>query len=76
MLLDPIEFKFQNKPNSAFQAHPITTKVAAASLLAFVLAFGTEFTLHFYSAALLRTALVVSGSFSLAFLASLLFLDA
>ncbi|KAJ9680206.1 hypothetical protein PVL29_019494 [Vitis rotundifolia] len=75
MLLDLIELKFQDKASSVFQAHPITTKVAAATLLVFVLPFGLEFTFHSYSAALLRTAIATSASLLLAFLASLLFLD-
>ncbi|KAJ9680256.1 hypothetical protein PVL29_019538 [Vitis rotundifolia] len=75
MLLNLINLKFQNKPSSAFQAHPITTKVAAAISLVFVLTFGIKFTFHSYSPTLLRTAMVTSGSFLLAFLASLLFLD-
>ena len=56
MLLDLIELQFQNKPSSAFQAHPITTKVAAATLLVFVSPFGLEVTFHSYSADPLRTA--------------------
>ncbi|KAJ9680210.1 hypothetical protein PVL29_019498 [Vitis rotundifolia] len=62
MLLNLTELKFQNKPSSAFQAHPITTKVATATLLVFVLTFGLEVTFHSYSAALLRTAIATSGS--------------
>ncbi|KAL6322903.1 hypothetical protein AAG906_021037 [Vitis piasezkii] len=75
MFLNLIDLKFQNKPSSAFQAHPITTKVAAASSLVFVLIFEIEFTFHSYSPAPLHTAMVTSGSFLLAFLASLLLLD-
>ena len=55
---------FQNKPNSAFQAHSITIKVAVASLLAFVLALGIDFTFHSSSAALLCTRMVFSNSLS------------
>ncbi|RVX00896.1 hypothetical protein CK203_026449 [Vitis vinifera] len=68
MLLDLIELQFQNKPSSAFQAHPITTKVAAATLLLFVSPFGLELTSHSYSAALLRTAIATSGSLFTGFL--------
>ena len=60
-----------------FHVHPITTMVTVSSLLAFVLAFGVEFTFQYScGAALLRTIMVFSGSLSLASLVSLLFPDA
>ncbi|XP_034709607.1 uncharacterized protein LOC117932461 isoform X1 [Vitis riparia] len=80
-LLDLIDLKFQKEANSVFEAHPITTMMAFATLLAFVLAFGIDFTFHSshfspICAALLRTAMMFSGSLLLASLASLLLPDA
>ncbi|RVW59854.1 hypothetical protein CK203_103956 [Vitis vinifera] len=43
-LLDLIDLKFQKEGNSVFEAHPATTMMAFATLLAFVLAFGIDFT--------------------------------
>ncbi|RVW68335.1 hypothetical protein CK203_064539 [Vitis vinifera] len=72
---------FQKEAYSVFEAHPTTTKLVIASLLAFVLAF--ELVLIFHTcrlsptcAALLRTTMVFFASLSLASLASLLFPDA
>ncbi|XP_010661161.1 uncharacterized protein LOC100260757 isoform X2 [Vitis vinifera] len=80
-LLDLIDLKFQKEANSVFEAHPATTMMAFATLLAFVLAFGIDFTFHSshfspICAALLRTAMMFSGSLLLASLASLLLPDA
>ncbi|KAJ9680176.1 hypothetical protein PVL29_019468 [Vitis rotundifolia] len=78
LLLDLIELKFQKESISAFEAHPIATKVAiAASQL-----FGLSFTLEEYfahlsptPAALLRTSMVFSGSLLVASLVSILSSD-
>ncbi|KAL6322433.1 hypothetical protein AAG906_008088 [Vitis piasezkii] len=80
VLLALLDLKFQNEPNSVFQAHPKTIKAAVASLLVFALAVGIDFTFHSSHlsrtcAAVLRTSIVCSGSLSLASLASLLFPD-
>ena len=80
-LLDLIDLKFQKEGNSVFEAHPATTMMAFATLLAFVLAFGIDFTFRSSQfspicAALLRTAMMFSGSLLLASLASLLLPDA
>ncbi|RVW90597.1 hypothetical protein CK203_038808 [Vitis vinifera] len=78
LLLDLIELKFQNESISAFEAHPITTKVAIAALQL----FGLSFTLEEYfahlsptPAALLRTSMVFSGSLLVASLVSILSSD-
>ena len=81
VLLDLVDLKFEKEAHSVFEAHPTTTKLGIASLLAFVLAF--ELMLIFHTcrlpttcAALLSTTMVFSASLSLASLASLLFPDA
>ena len=76
-----INLKFQNQPNSAYQAHPMTTFVANGSLVLFSLLFGIQLTFrsfHFSPtyAAVLRTTMVFCGFLSLASFASLLFPDA
>ncbi|RVW86581.1 hypothetical protein CK203_045606 [Vitis vinifera] len=78
LLLGLIELKFQNESISAFEAHPITTKVAIAALQI----FGLSFTLEEYfahlspiPAALLRTSMVFSGSLLVASLVSILSSD-
>ena len=80
VLINLIDLKFQKVADSVFEAHPITTMMFFASLLAFVLAFGTELAFHSHlsptCAALLRTAMMFSGSLSLASLASVLLPDA
>ncbi|XP_034708411.1 uncharacterized protein LOC117931545 isoform X2 [Vitis riparia] len=81
VLIKLIDLKFQKEADSVFEAHPITTMMFFASLLAFVLVFGTELTFHSSHlsptcAALLRTAMMFSGSLSLASLASILLPDA
>ena len=78
LLINLTDLKFRKEADFVFQAHPINTKVAVLSLLAFVLAFGIELTFHTCHisptcAALLHTTMVLFGSFSLASLASLLF---
>ena len=81
VLLDFVDLKFKKEAHSVFEAHPTTTKLVIASLIAFVLAF--ELVLIFHTcrlsptcAALLRTTMVFFASLSLASLASLLFPDA
>ncbi|KAJ9680251.1 hypothetical protein PVL29_019533 [Vitis rotundifolia] len=81
VLLDLVDLKFGKEAHSVFEAHPTTTKLGIASLLAFVLA--SELVLIFHTsrlpptcAALLRTTMVFSASLLLASLASLLFPDA
>ncbi|KAJ9680193.1 hypothetical protein PVL29_019481 [Vitis rotundifolia] len=81
VLISLIDLKFQKEADSVFEAHPITTMMFFASLLAFVSAFGTELTFHSSHlsptcAALLRTAMMFSGSLCLASLASVLLPDA
>ena len=81
VLINLIDLKFQKEADSVFEAHPITIMMFFASLLAFVLAFGTELTFHSSllsptCAALLRTAMMFSGSLCLASLASVLLPDA
>ena len=78
VLIELINLKFQKEVEySVFHVHPITTMVTVSSLLAFVLAFGVEFTFQYScGAALLRTIMVFSGSLSLASLVTLLFPDA
>ena len=81
VLIKLIDLKFQKEVDSVFEAHPITTMMFFASLLVFVLTFGIELTFHSSHlsptcAALLRTAMMFSGSLSLTSLASVLLPDA
>ncbi|KAJ9680170.1 hypothetical protein PVL29_019458 [Vitis rotundifolia] len=78
LLLDLIELKFQNESISAFEAHPIPTKVAIAALQLFALSFTLEKYFAHLSptpAALLRTSMVFSGSLLVASLVSILSSD-
>ncbi|KAL6322953.1 hypothetical protein AAG906_022791 [Vitis piasezkii] len=81
VLLDLVDLKFKKEADSVFEAHPTTTKLVIASLLAFVLAFQLVLIFHTCRlsptcAALLRTTMMFFASLSLASLASLLFPDA
>lgn len=44
VLINLVDLKFQKEVDYVFKAYPITTMVAFASLLAFVLAFRIKFT--------------------------------
>ncbi|KAJ9680249.1 hypothetical protein PVL29_019531 [Vitis rotundifolia] len=68
LLINLTDLKFRKAADSVFQAHPINTKVAVLSLLAFVLAFGIELTFHMCHlsptcVALLHTTMVFFSSF-------------
>ncbi|KAB1203420.1 hypothetical protein CJ030_MR8G000578 [Morella rubra] len=79
ILINFIELKFEGKPYSPFETHPITTMVAVTSLLVYCLAYGADLTFSpgqrpsSRCALVLRSLIGLFGSLSLASLASILF---
>ena len=76
-LLFSIDLMYRGKNESMFEAHPIISKVAVGSLLAYGFAYGVEFSfincLPLAGACFVRSSMIYFGSLSVASLVSVLY---